>query len=154
MGKVNSNIKTHINATLLQFCLSLQTMKFKANWDNLGIITSLACAIHCAILPLMLTSLPLFGINIIHNLYFEWLMISIAFAVGIYALYHGYITHHRSSTPVWLFSVGMLFLITKQVFPAYELWLLIPAVVLIISAHYMNYKLCRKSKCRSPHHAH
>jgi len=46
-------------------------MNFKTNWDGLGIITSLACAIHCVILPMIATSLPLFGINIIHNNVFE-----------------------------------------------------------------------------------
>ncbi|MEO7446128.1 MAG: MerC domain-containing protein, partial [Ferruginibacter sp.] len=64
-------------------------MAVKLNWDGLGIATSLACAIHCAVLPLILTSLPLFGINIIHNSYFEWMMIALAFGVGIYSLYHG-----------------------------------------------------------------
>ena len=33
-------------------------MRLKINWDALGIATSLACAIHCAVLPLLLTSLP------------------------------------------------------------------------------------------------
>ena len=77
-------------------------MKFKINWDGLGIATSLACAIHCIVLPLVLTSLPLFGINIIHNVYFEWAMIIIAFAVGVYALVHGYHTHHKKPLPVIL----------------------------------------------------
>jgi hypothetical protein len=54
-------------------------MNFKINWDALGITASLACAIHCAVLPLMLTSLPLFGINIIHNAIFEYSMIGLAF---------------------------------------------------------------------------
>ena len=126
----------------------------KINWDGLGIATSLACAVHCALLPLVLTSLPLFGINIIHNGIFEWGMISIAFGVGVYALLHGYRTHHKNFLPVALFSAGFAFLITKQFFLPYELYFLLPAVVLIISAHYLNYRLCRKSKCSSPHHAH
>ena len=71
-------------------------MNLKLNWDGLGIATSIACAIHCAVLPLILTSLPLFGVNIIHNLFFEWTMIAIAFIVGSYSLFHGYIKHHHS----------------------------------------------------------
>lgn len=129
-------------------------MKIKANWDNLGIITSVACAIHCAVLPLLLTSLPFFGINIIHNVFFEWSMIAIAFGVGIYALYHGYITHHRSLKPIMLFSGGMVFLIAKQIYVQHEILLLIPAVIMIISAHYYNFRLCQKNKCSSPHHVH
>ena len=129
-------------------------MNIKINWDGLGILTSIACAIHCALLPLIVTSLPLFGINIIHNGYFEWSMIAIAFFVGAYSLFHGYVKHHQSFFPVAIFSLGFTFLISKQFFPALEIVLLTPAVLLIISAHYFNYRLCQKSKCSSPHHAH
>src|SRR4051812_13188803 len=103
-------------------------MKIKLNWDALGIITSIACAIHCALLPLVITSLPIFGINIVDNLLFEWGMIALAFVVGAYALMHGYITHHRSLTPVIIFITGFVFLILKQVFHELDYLFLPPAV--------------------------
>ena len=129
-------------------------MNLKINWDGLGIATSLACAIHCLVLPLLLTSLPLFGINIIHNVFFEWGMILLAFVVGVYALVHGYKTHHKNMVPVFLFTAGFLLLITKQFFVPIEGYFVVPAVILIVSAHYLNYRLCTKRKCSSPHHAH
>ena len=129
-------------------------MSRKINWDNLGIATSVACAIHCVVLPLLVTSLPLFGVNIIHNIFFEWGMIAVAFCIGVYALIHGYKTHHRNLLPVWLFTAGFAFLVTKQFFLPYETFFIVPAVLLIISAHYLNYRLCRKSKCSSVHHSH
>jgi len=129
-------------------------MNIKINWDGMGIGTSIACAIHCALLPIMLSSLPILGINIIHNLFFEWGMIALAFTVGSYSLFHGYIKHHHSFIPVIIFSVGFIFLVLKQFFPTYEYMFLTIAVVLIISAHYYNYRLCHQSKCSSPHHQH
>lgn len=129
-------------------------MNFKLNWDALGIGTSILCAIHCALLPVLMGSLPVFGVNIIHNLAFEWSMIAIAFAVGSYSLFHGYIKHHRSLVPVLIFSVGFIFLVLKQFFAQYEVPFLIIAVVLIICAHFYNYRLCHRSKCSSPHHKH
>ena len=129
-------------------------MEAKYNWDVIGIATSIACAIHCAMLPLMMSSLPLFGVDIIHNIFFEWGMIALAFAVGSYALFHGYVKHHRSLKPVFVFTAGFVFLVLKQFFQQVENWLLIPAIILIISAHYYNYRLCHKSKCSSPHHKH
>ena len=129
-------------------------MNIKLNWDALGIGTSIACAIHCALLPVLLTTLPVFGIDIIHNLFFEWGMIALAFIVGSYSLFHGYIKHHRSFTPVIIFSIGFIFLILKQIFHEREIPLLIVAVIFIISAHYYNYRLCHRSKCASPHHKH
>lgn len=118
-------------------------MKVKINWDALGITASLACAIHCAILPLFLASLPLFGINIIENIAFEIGMIIVAFVIGSYALWHGYRQHHHSFVPLLLFSTGMIFLILKQFFLQYHNILLVPAVILIVLAHLLNYRNCR-----------
>ncbi|TSA43005.1 MAG: MerC domain-containing protein [Chitinophagaceae bacterium] len=50
-------------------------MKIRLNWDAMGIATSVLCAIHCALLPVIMSSLPIFGINIVHNVFFEWGMI-------------------------------------------------------------------------------
>jgi len=118
-------------------------MPMKINWDFLGIGTSLACAIHCALLPLFLNSLPLFGVNIIHHLGFEVFMISLAFGIGAYSFYHGYMKHHHNPVPFTVFTAGFILLVLKQFFLEYESWILIPAVILIITAHIMNFKYCR-----------
>ncbi len=115
----------------------------KINWDAIGITASVACAIHCALLPLFLTSLPLFGVNIIHNIYFEAGMIFLAFCIGSYSLYHGYRRHHHSFIPLIIFAAGIVLLVLKQFFAHYQTWLLIPAVALIVLAHLMNYRSCR-----------
>jgi MerC mercury resistance protein len=115
----------------------------KINWDALGIGASLACAIHCALLPLFLSSLPLFGTNIIENVYFEGAMIGLALCIGSYSLYHGYKKHHHSLVPLSLFFAGFVFLVIKEFFVHYHSWLLIPAVLLIITAHIINYRSCR-----------
>ncbi len=129
-------------------------MNIKLNWDAFGIGTSVACAIHCALLPVVVSTLPVFGINIIHNSFFEWGMIVLAFVVGCYSLYHGFITHHRSYVPGIIFFAGFIFLVLKQFFHQFEYLFLAIAVILIIAAHYYNYRLCQKSKCASPHHKH
>jgi hypothetical protein len=115
----------------------------KINWDAWGIGASLACAIHCALLPLFFTSLPLFGVNILHNLWFEVGMIGLSLGIGTYSLWHGYKKHHHSVQPLLLFYIGSAFLITKQFFIRYETWLLAPAVILIVVAHVRNYRSCR-----------
>ncbi|MER3498257.1 MAG: MerC domain-containing protein [Chitinophagaceae bacterium] len=120
-------------------------MKAKINWDALGIATSIACAIHCALLPLFLSSLPLFGVNIIHNIYFEAGMITLAFLIGVYSLSHGFKRHHHRLLPIFIFSLGFVFLVIKQFFVHYETWLLVPAVGFIVTAHVLNYFFCRKA---------
>lgn len=118
-------------------------MKGKINWDALGIGASLACAIHCALLPLFFTSLPLFGFNIIHHLGFEIGMIGLSLAIGMYSLWHGFRKHHHSLIPIGLFVAGFIFLVLKQFFLEYHNWLLVPAVLLIVTAHINNYRSCQ-----------
>lgn len=120
----------------------------------MGILASVACAIHCALLPVVMTSLPLFGVNVINNRAFEWGMILLAFVVGSYALWHGYNRHHHQKVPGLLFASGFICLLLKQMFHQFELLWLIPAVMLIVWAHVENYRLCHRSKCDSPHHLH
>ncbi|HEX6913793.1 MAG TPA: MerC domain-containing protein [Chitinophagaceae bacterium] len=117
----------------------------KINWDALGISASLACAIHCALLPLFLQALPIFGINIIDNVLFEVFMICLAAAIGMYSLYHGWTRHHHKTGPILLFSVGMVLLLLKQIWHQHQLWFLVPAVLLIVSAHLRNFRLIRKT---------
>ncbi|ANH79598.1 hypothetical protein A8C56_00185 [Niabella ginsenosidivorans] len=119
-------------------------MKSKINWDAIGISASVICAVHCAVLPLFMASLPLFGVNIIENRSFEAGMILLAFLIGIYALSHGYKKHHHKMLPIILFTLGIGFLVLKQIFLLYHNLLLIPAVVFIIGAHILNYRYCRR----------
>ena len=118
-------------------------MNFRVNWDAMGVAASLACAIHCAVLPLILTSLPILGINIIENEAFEYFMIFLAFAIGVYSLRHGYKKHHHSPIPVIIFSIGMSGLVAKQIWHKYQLWILPFAVLLIVTAHLINFRACR-----------
>lgn len=119
-------------------------MPKKINWDVLGITASLACAIHCAVLPLFLSSLPLFGVNIIENTRFEYGMIGLAFLVGLYSLLHGFRKHHHDFLPLLFFSLGFLCLLAKMYWHEWRDLLLVPAVLLIITAHFINFRLSRK----------
>jgi len=121
-------------------------MRIHINWEALGISAAVACAIHCALLPLFLSSLPLFGINILDNLLFEAGMIALAMVIGGYSLSHGYRKHHHSPVPLIIFFTGMTFLIIEQFVIGFNLWLLILAFLFIMSAHFFNWRLCRRAK--------
>jgi len=127
-------------------------MNHKINWDGLGVTTSLICAIHCAVLPLLFTSLPLFGGDIIHNDYFEWSMIALAFMIGVYSLSNGFLKQHSQFFPLVIFCLGFSLLLAKEIFIEFELIFLFPAIALIIAAHFFNYRLCKKSRCTVPGH--
>ena len=125
-------------------------MKLQINWNALGVSAAVACAIHCALLPLFITTLPLFGVNILENIYFEMGMILIALLIGGFTLWHGYRKHHHKLVPLFCFVAGMLLLIIKHFFSTAEIWLIVPSSALIIFAYYLNWKYCRLAKhCHS-----
>jgi len=119
------------------------------NWDAIGIGASLACAIHCALLPLFFSAIPLLGINVLHNWTFELGMIFLSFLIGAYSLYHGYKKHHHSYKPIILFTIGIIIMLSRMVFRNIEVVLLFPAATLIILAHINNHM-----RCRVHNHAH
>ena len=87
--------------------------------------------------------LPVFGLEILQNKTFEYLMIGLAGLIGTYALYHGWKKHHHKILPLVIFLTGLLLLVLKEIFVSAELWLLIPAATFIISAHFLNFRYCR-----------
>ncbi|ANH79806.1 hypothetical protein A8C56_01405 [Niabella ginsenosidivorans] len=122
----------------------MQYKRLKINYDQLGIFTSIACAIHCTLLPLLISSLPFLGIDILENKAIEWGMILLALVFGFVSLYHGYLHHHGSYKPLVLFGCGFLFLILNQVWEEAFVYLFIPlSALFIISAHLLNIYYCR-----------
>jgi hypothetical protein len=77
-------------------------------------------------------------------------MIVLAFSIGSLALFHGYKRHHHRPLPLFIFSTGFIFLVLKEIFLSYEIILLVPAVLLILTGHFFNYRFCRKANhCHS-----
>jgi hypothetical protein len=122
-------------------------MGFRINWQALGISASLICAIHCALMPLLVTSLPLFGVNLIENIWVELALLLFAFVVGFYSLWHGYRRHHHRIITLLIFSAGITLFVVHQFVevPYYGITLILPGVISVLSAHYLNYRLCRKA---------
>jgi hypothetical protein len=146
---LNGTNRFQVIKVILFWLPYLCSMFKKWNWDAIGIGASLACAIHCALLPLFFSSLPLLGINILHNFKFEFGMICVSFAIGAYSLYHGYKKHHHSYKPIILFSLGIAIMFSRMAFREIELYLLFPAAFFIIIAHVNNHM-----RCRVHNHAH
>ncbi|WP_127127124.1 MerC domain-containing protein [Pseudoflavitalea rhizosphaerae] len=121
----------------------------KISYDHLGIFTSVLCAIHCTVLPLLVSSLPFLGIDIMESAAVEWGMIALAFVFGYFSLNHGYRRHHHRVLPSLLFCSGFLLLIVNQLTEEAYLMFCIPAAaVLIITAHVTNIVFTRRTTAK------
>ncbi len=122
-------------------------MNLRINWEAFGVAASVACAIHCAVVPLFITSLPLFGVNIVHNLFIEVLLLGAAFVIGFSTLWHGYKKHHHHWGTLIPFTIGMiLFILNQFIHFHYSTFIFVfPAVTAIVTAHFFNHRLCRQA---------
>lgn len=119
----------------------------RMNLDTLGIGASLACAVHCALLPLLITVLPLLGSHILENEKLEYGLLSFSFLIGCWSLGRGYFQHHRRIVPLLIFTAGFALLLGGHFGIAGGYWE--PAVIFIgaagvTGAHLLNLRRCRQ----------
>ena len=111
--------------------------------DKVGMTASITCAIHCAALPMVITYLPIIGLDFLGNVWVEINMSLLSLCIGIWSLASSY-KKHQSLMPVLILAMGFG-LITTGHFFLHELEaLLIPlGGFTIAAAHYFNWKFSR-----------
>lgn len=116
--------------------------------DQLGMGASIACAVHCAALPIIITSLPLIGLEFLANIWVEIFMILCSALIGAWSI-GGNFTKHYNRIPILIFIGGFVLIAT-----GHFLWhemedILIPlGGITIAIAHYANWKIIQFS-CRT-----
>lgn len=118
---------------------------YRSRWDVIGIGASLACALHCVLLPVVFTTLPLFGIELLENIYLEIATILVSMSAGGWALWKGYRQVHHHFSIVLLFLVGLVFMISGNFFSTESLHMFAKLIgaALIITAHIRNWRQSR-----------
>lgn len=132
--------------------------------DRAGTVASFLCAIHCAALPLVITLLPLLGLNFLASEPVEWLLLVVSACLGVISICFGFRKHR--SPRVWGLAgtaIALLFLARVWAhsghghthdFSHHEAWLetglMVAGGTMMMSAHWLNQKLCHAcSRCHS-----
>ncbi len=110
--------------------------------DNVGMTASVLCAIHCAVVPFLITSLPLLGLGFLANPWVEWSMILFAVIIGFYAIGSSYAKVHKRVLPIILLIMGFAIIIAGHLFVhSWREAIIVPVGGLIIAtAHFFNYR--------------
>jgi hypothetical protein len=74
--------------------------------DWLGAAASLACAAHCAAMPLLVGFLPLVGMDFLTSEQIEWALAGLSLGIGSLSLLPSYARKHRQWEPLLLFAFG------------------------------------------------
>ena len=118
-------------------------MKAKANIiDLVALSSSLICAVHCAVVPIILSISTLSSLHFLKNPYIEWVFIFAGIVFALMSIWTSY-KKYRERRPLITVVVGFT-LIALSRFDFSESWELINTVTgasLIALAHYYNWKL-------------
>lgn len=112
--------------------------------DSIGFSASLICAIHCALVPLFITSLPLLGLEFLADPAVESTMILTGLAIGITSLAHGYLHHHRNFAALVILVAGFAIIATGHLaaFAAHESLITPVGAGTVAFSHFVNWRLC------------
>jgi len=127
--------------------------KGRSKLDSVGMTASVLCAIHCAIVPFLITILPLIGLGFLANPLVEWSMIVFALFIGVYAIGLSYIHTHHKPLPVLLLVGGFsIIIIGHLLVSGWHEALVVPVGGLMIAtAHFFNFRY--SNSCRVNHPA-
>lgn len=110
--------------------------------DRIGMTASTICALHCAIIPILLTFLPLAGIGFLSHPLFEWGMILLALLLGVSSIFMSYFRTHRKPLPMLMLVVGFAMVVLGHMY--IKNWveaIVVPLGGLMIAgAHFVNFK--------------
>lgn len=120
--------------------------------DRLGMSASLACAVHCAVLPLLLAALPAIGLAWLDSAWVDWTMVALAAVIALRA-HRGGFRLHRSCLPSAVAVAGLLAIVTTICLlkgSASHHYVQASGAVVVASSHFLNRHLCRNCKaCRT-----
>lgn len=85
-----------------------------AKWDIAGMGLSVACGIHCLATPILLSALPLLGVEIMgHNHQFEALMVGLIAVLAGVTYIRGFLMHERLGHFILGFVGLAIFLVVR-----------------------------------------
>ena len=135
----------------LYYLCAVKSKRRHSRLDHIGMTASTLCAVHCAIVPLMLTFLPLAGFGFLTDPLFEWGMISLALLLGVSSIFMAYFRTHRRALPLLLLLAGFAMIILGHIYLlTWAEAIVVPAGGLTIAlAHFLNYKYVDKCSTES-----
>lgn len=113
--------------------------------DKTGMWTSALCAVHCIAVPVLVTMSAFNSWAFLHDEGVENVVLMISALVAVSSLVPTYIKHHRKVVPVFILLSGFLLIgLSRFMVNVNESVLASSGATLIASAHFLNYRLCKK----------
>ncbi|RYX85235.1 MerC domain-containing protein [bacterium] len=126
--------------------------------DRAGATASFLCAIHCALMPFIVTILPLLGLSFLASEPVEWGLLGLSATLGTLSLCAGF-REHRSRRVFALLGIALALLVAGRIFHDHQFGAWGPVLMVLggftmMGAHMLNQVLCRSCRKCSDHSCH
>lgn len=116
--------------------------------DNLGIIASAICLVHCLALPFLIALLPVLGLQFLDSHESHLILGGLIWLFAMFAIVPGYLKHKR--LPILIGTIIGLALVTFGVLAGHavlgehgEMIFLIAGNLTLVGTHWKNRSLCK-----------
>ena len=126
-------------------------MKTHPITDKFAAGLSIACALHCLLVPSFLIVTSGAAALSIDNEFIHWAILFLALPISIYALVTG-VSNHKDNIVFLIGLVGLIILIATALSEsflseAYVIIFTLTGSALVVYAHAKNYQLCKELEC-------
>lgn len=130
----------------MQSSISNPKVHMTSKW---GAFLTLACAIHCMLMPFISAALPLMGMQFLDSHVFEVGLVLVGLGIGAYSVVKGVREIHQNFRVALLFTIGAVILLSGVLFleDPYELILVIAGAVGVGGAQWWNMRLSHHAHC-------
>ncbi len=123
--------------------------------DRAGATASCLCAIHCALMPFIITMLPLLGLSFLASEPVEWTLLLSSATLGTLSLCAGF-REHRSRRVFAVLGMALALLVAGRIFHEHHIGIWGPVFMVLggfsmMGAHLLNHALCRSCRKCSDH---
>ena len=122
--------------------------------DRAGATASFLCAIHCALMPLVVTLLPLLGLSFLASEPVEWALLASSATLGSLSLCLGF-RKHRKRRVFMVLGIALAIMVAGRIFHErhFGVWgpvLMVIGGLMMMSVHLLNHRLCHAcTRCSS-----
>lgn len=119
----------------------------KLNWDIVGMWTASVCALHCALLPILLTVGALSGVSAWAHPVVELVFVSVSLLIGVFVLIPQYRNAHQKMLPILLMVVGLGLIVGGHLLGVHEYEPVFTTIggLIVLTSHFLNWKYYKQT---------
>ena len=126
--------------------------------DRIGYISSILCALHCTVMPIILIAFPILSLSLFVSETFEWVFLSLSLLLGLTSLCFGY-KKHKSFKAFPMLATGLVLIVIGRIMHQHTVHqkeihidlyniILFAGGILVALSHKINSMLCNTcTKC-------